>query len=62
MSSASLPLGAPEPQATTKHSFDGAPVCGIEVSTPPDVPDIRNRLHAAGIDTFEADVRFACAT
>jgi len=54
-----LPLGVPEPQPTTKRSFDGASVCCIEVSTPHDVPDIRNRLHAAGIDTFEADVRFA---
>jgi DNA polymerase-2 len=53
-----LALGAPEPQATSKHTFDGAPACRIEVATPSDVPDLRNRLHAAGIDTFEADVRF----
>jgi DNA polymerase II len=54
-----VPLGVPEPQPANKRSFDGASVCCIEVSTPHDVPDIRNRLHAAGIDTFEADVRFA---
>ena len=53
-----LALGAPQPQATSKHTFDGAPVCRLEVATPPDIPELRNRLHAGGIDTFEADVRF----
>jgi DNA polymerase-2 len=52
-------LGAPEPHATDKHTFDGAPVSRLQVETPPDVPGLRQRLHAAGIDTFEADVRFA---
>src|SRR3954454_17338360 len=52
-------LGATEPQATSKRTFDGTPVCQIEVKTPTDVPDLRNRLHAAGVDTFEADVRFS---
>jgi len=52
-------LGAPEPYTTNKQTFDGAPVCRLEVETPPDVPGLRDRLHAAGIDTFEADVRFA---
>jgi DNA polymerase-2 len=33
-------------------------VCQLEVATPPDIPEVRNRLHAGGIDTFEADVRF----
>ncbi|HTE43182.1 MAG TPA: DNA polymerase II [Steroidobacteraceae bacterium] len=42
-----------------KHDFSGAPVCIVETETPPDVPAIRDRLHAAGIETFEADVRFA---
>jgi DNA polymerase-2 len=51
--------GAPEPYTTNKQTFDGAPVCGLEVETPPDVPGVRDRLHAAGIDTFEADLRFA---
>ena len=51
--------GAPPPLATDKHSFDGAPVCRIEVATPPDVPGLRDRLQAVGIETFEADVRFA---
>jgi DNA polymerase-2 len=52
-------LRTPEPKPVDKRTFDGAPVCRIEVETPPDVPGVRDRLHAAGIDTFEADVRFA---
>ena len=34
-------------------------MCRIEVEAPQDVPGVRDRLHAAGIETFEADVRFA---
>ena len=49
----------PEPQAVDKRTFAGEPVARIEVDAPPDVPAIRDRLHGAGIDTFEADVRFA---
>lgn len=45
--------------ATAKRSFDGAAVCSIDVGAPSEVPAIRDRLHEAGIDTFEADVRFA---
>ena len=52
-------LGAPEPLVTERRTFGGAPVCRLEVPTPPDVPRLRGRLHDAGIDTFEADVRFA---
>ena len=52
-------LHAPEPQASPMHAFDGAPVMLLEASTPSDVPGIRDRLHAAGVETFEADVRFA---
>ena len=52
-------LGAPDPKPTDKRTFAGAPVCRIEMQTPPDVPGLRDRLHDAGIDTFEADVRFA---
>lgn len=52
-------LGAPDPKPIDKHTFAGAPVCSIEVATPSDVPALRDRLHASGIDTFEADVRFA---
>ncbi len=52
-------LRAPEPTIAGKCTFDGAPAALIEVEVPPDVPGVRDRLHAAGIDTFEADVRFA---
>ncbi len=50
---------APEPKASAKRTFDGAPASLLEVDTPPEVPGVRDRLHAANIDTFEADVRFA---
>jgi DNA polymerase II len=52
-------LRAPEPKAVAKRTFDGAPASVIEAEVPPDVPGIRDRLEAAGIRTFEADVRFA---
>lgn len=51
-------LGAPQPTPTEQRDFSGARVSRIEVDAPPDVPGIRDRLHAAGIDTLEADVRF----
>ena len=40
-------------------TFAGAVTRRVDVPTPPDTPPIRDRLHARGIDTFEADVRFA---
>jgi DNA polymerase II len=52
-------LRIPEPKPTDKQTLAGEPVVRIETATPQDVPPIRDRLHAAGIDTFEADVRFA---
>jgi DNA polymerase II len=52
-------LGAPEPKPVDKRAFSGTLVCRIETQTPPDVPGLRDRLHEAGVDTFEADVRFA---
>jgi len=52
-------LGVPEPRATTKRTFAGALVSRIEVDTPSDVPNVRERLHRVEIDTFEADVLFA---
>ena len=52
-------IGAPAGSSTDRRSFDGAAVCRLEVEVPGDVPPVRDRLHAAGIDTFEADVRFA---
>ena len=44
---------------TSRRTFDGAPLSAIEVEVPGDVPSLRDRLEAAGIETFEADVRFA---
>jgi DNA polymerase II len=52
-------LRAPEPRPTGKRSFAGGNLSRIEVETPQDIPGVRDRLHAAGIGTFEADVRFA---
>ena len=52
-------IGAPAGSSTDKRSFGGAAVWRLEVEVPGDVPELRDRLHAAGIDTFEADVRFA---
>src|SRR5277367_5271480 len=52
-------LGAPTPEPVDKRSFSGAPVSRIKMETPSDVPGLRDRLHAGGVDTFEADVRFA---
>jgi DNA polymerase-2 len=52
-------LGAPKPAATALRNFAGAAACRLEVQTPQDVPGVRDRLQAAGIETYEADVRFA---
>ena len=52
-------LGATRQRETDQRTFAGAPVLRIEVPTPPDTPAVRNRLQDAGIETFEADVRFA---
>ena len=52
-------LGVAEPKPIDKRTFDGAPVCLLDFDTPPEIPGVRDRLHAAGIETFEADVRFA---
>ena len=52
-------LGATLQCPTPKRTFAGAGVARIDVQTPPDAPVLRDRLHAHGIDTFEADVRFA---
>ncbi len=52
-------LGAPDPEPSDRRTFAGSPVARIEVTAPSDVPPLRDRLHSAGIDTFEADVRFA---
>jgi DNA polymerase II len=51
--------GALELRAVDRRTFDGAPVLLITTETPGDVPALRDRLHSAGLETFEADVRFA---
>ncbi|NJO12417.1 MAG: hypothetical protein HC872_01915 [Gammaproteobacteria bacterium] len=52
-------LGIPAPEPTDQHDFAGAPVVRLQVQIPAEVPALRDRLHDAGIDTYEADVRFA---
>lgn len=52
-------LRLPTLRTTDKRTFDGEPVTQIDASEPGDIPAIRDRLHAAGIDTYESDVRFA---
>jgi len=52
-------LGAGKVGPTRRHTFDGSPVSLITVEIPADVPELRERLHGAGIETYEADVRFS---
>ncbi len=54
-----LALGAPQGAADDQRTFSGEPVYRLQAEVPGDVPSVRDRLHAAGIETFEADVRFA---
>jgi DNA polymerase II len=46
-------------QASPFVSLAGEPLVRIEVGVPGDVPPLRDAMHGRGIDTFEADVRFA---
>lgn len=41
------------------RNFSGQPVQRVQVPVPSEAPIARDRLHALGIPTFEADVRFA---
>jgi DNA polymerase-2 len=50
--------GAARQQATIQVTLTGRPLVRIEVEDPNDVPSLRNRLSAASIETYEADVRF----
>lgn len=52
-------LRIPRIEPTDKVTFRGEAVSRITLETPQDVPPLRDRLHDLGIDTFEADVRFA---
>jgi DNA polymerase-2 len=40
-------------------TLGGEPVARVEVGLPGDVPAVRNRLAEAGVDSLEADLRFA---
>ena len=46
-------------QSSDKHTMTGEPVTRVEVRVPGEAPTVRDRLHGAGVHTFEADVRFA---
>ncbi|HEU4655132.1 MAG TPA: DNA polymerase II [Steroidobacteraceae bacterium] len=52
-------LGAKNIEECDQHTFLGEAVSRVSLAIPSDVPALRDRLHSAGIDTFEADVRFA---
>jgi DNA polymerase-2 len=52
-------LGARRLLPSDKKTFSGRSVVRVEVPTPPDTPPLRDRLQGAGIECFEADVRFA---
>jgi len=54
-----LRLRADTQSPTDRRTFGAEPVVRIDVDVPSDVPPLRDRLHGAGIETFEADVRFA---
>ncbi|MEM7217092.1 MAG: DNA polymerase II [Pseudomonadota bacterium] len=42
-----------------RRTMAGTPVVRVEVRIPQDAPGVRDKLHAGGVETFEADVRFA---
>ncbi|MEM1231066.1 MAG: DNA polymerase II [Pseudomonadota bacterium] len=59
--SAALRLGAQAGKTTGApvRSLVGEPLTPLVTAVPGDVPAIRERLHDAGLPTFEADLRFA---
>ena len=44
---------------TELRTLQGARVCRVELAHPQEAPPLRERLHRAGVPTYEADVRFA---
>ena len=52
-------LTSQQPVALEKRTFNGESVSRFDMETPTDVPGLRDRMHDVGIDTYEADVRFA---
>ena len=51
--------GATTIRKSSSLAFNGEPLARVEVVLPTDVPALRDRLHDAGIATYESDVRFA---
>ena len=47
------------PVSTQWTDLSGQPLARVDVLVPSDVPPVRERLVAMGIDTYEADLRFA---
>ena len=52
-------LGATRQFETAKKTFAGDPVMRVDIAVPQDTVPLRERLHRDGIESFEADVRFA---
>jgi len=52
-------LGAQPLEPTQRTTLAGEPVARVDVAVPADAPPLRDRLHDAGIPTYEADIRFA---
>ena len=46
-------------EPTDLRALDGTPVARVTVPVPSDVPPLRQRLAAAGVTCYEADLRFA---
>jgi DNA polymerase II len=53
------PLIGPRARAADRRTFEGNAASRVDTEVPSDVPPLRDKLHAAGIETYEADVRFA---
>ncbi len=47
------------PEEPPRQTLHGEAAARVETERPSQVPPLRDRLHAAGIRTFEADVRYA---
>ncbi len=56
---AATEAGAVSVLPVKKRTFAGEPVARVEVGIPQDAPGVRDTLHARGVPTYEADVRFA---
>ena len=52
-------LGAHDLVQTSQRTMTGELAARVEVTVPQDAPPLRDRLQSSGIETFEADVRFA---